>query len=468
MRIHAILILAFLGIIPLHANIIHVPADAPSIQEAVQGANTFDTILLAPGIYQENIALEKALCIASHYILTGDQSFIFKTIIDGQATTVFGIFGPSNDFTSIIGLTIRNGEDGIMAKAPFHLDYCFITGCEDGIDYESGSAGTCLNSVFQGNLDDGIDLDGSLGTLLIQGNIIAGNDNDGIEIRLHPHQGDTALCMISNNWIFNNGEDGIQFIDYPDTSHRVYVLERNLIYDNAMAGIGLMDNGETDEDYRGAAIPEPIFLFNNTIANHPYALSGGANLYAINTLFVNAGIAGIRRMTGSSRLSHCLFHGNAKDLEEVDIAGTSLYYEDPLLDIKLAPQEGSPCIDHGTAIFLVDSDTILHLSREEFTGDAPDLGAVEFSSFQTAIPPEKGSNLHVYQNPCRDYLIISGIQGNSPSQVDIRLLDARGREMELITEDGDMLILDTSQLSPGVYFLHPVNETDKSCCIIRI
>ena len=77
-------------------------------------------------------------------------------------------------------------------------------------------------------------------------------------------------------------------IDYPDLSDRFLLIERNLIQGNAMAGLGLMDNGDTSEDYRAASIPERIHVYNNTFVDNDHALTGGDNLIALNNLFVNS------------------------------------------------------------------------------------------------------------------------------------------------------------------------------------
>lgn len=79
--------------------------------------------------------------------------------------------------------------------------------------------------------------------------------------------------MIRGNQMYGNGEDGIQFIDYAGISNRHYHVVGNDIYDNDMAGIGCMDNEETDEDYRAARIPEPIVLENNRIRGNQRDLS---------------------------------------------------------------------------------------------------------------------------------------------------------------------------------------------------
>jgi hypothetical protein len=53
-------------------------------------------------------------------------------------------------------------------------------------------------------------------------------------------------------------EDGIQIIDYPATSNRVFRLERNEIRNKADVGLGVMGDGNTVENYSGYSMPERV------------------------------------------------------------------------------------------------------------------------------------------------------------------------------------------------------------------
>jgi hypothetical protein len=53
------------------------------------------------------------------------------------------------------------------------------------------------------------------------------------------------------------------------------------------AGIGMMDDGITRKDYRGAPIPEPIYLLNNTISGCQYGITGGATLLVLYNIVQN-------------------------------------------------------------------------------------------------------------------------------------------------------------------------------------
>lgn len=88
-----------------------------------------------------------------------------------------------------------------------------IRECSDGVDYERGSGGLISESVFEANRDDGIDLDADV-AVVIERSVIRNNRQDGIEIRLMPWDGEVREVVIRGNHIHGNGEDGIQFIDY--------------------------------------------------------------------------------------------------------------------------------------------------------------------------------------------------------------------------------------------------------------
>src|SRR6516164_7182077 len=65
-------------------NTIKVPADQPTIQAAINAANSGDTVLVSPGTYYENINFNgKAITVTS-------SDGAAKTIIDGRATPAVG------------------------------------------------------------------------------------------------------------------------------------------------------------------------------------------------------------------------------------------------------------------------------------------------------------------------------------------------------------------------------------------
>jgi PKD repeat protein len=66
-------------------GIINVPVDQPSIQAGIDAATSLiDTVLVAPGIYPENIIFNgKLIVVSSHFLFDSDPQYIFNTVIDG-------------------------------------------------------------------------------------------------------------------------------------------------------------------------------------------------------------------------------------------------------------------------------------------------------------------------------------------------------------------------------------------------
>jgi pectin methylesterase-like acyl-CoA thioesterase len=142
------------------AATIRVPADQGTIQAAIDSARNGDVVLVLPGVYTENVRLEgKTITLASRFLNTRESKDIEKTVIDGAGKTAVEVkkVGPE---TRIVGLTIRNGDDGILCSSKIQILNNRIINNTDGIDYEGGG-GICRSNLFQGNRDDGVDLDGS-------------------------------------------------------------------------------------------------------------------------------------------------------------------------------------------------------------------------------------------------------------------------------------------------------------------
>ncbi len=244
--------------------IIRVPDDQPTIQAAIDVALDGDVVLVAPGTYYEQLLLAgKTITLASHFYSTGNHDFIAQTIIDGQGGIGIDVDSTMGPDTKISGFTIQNSIDGIYVDAKLTVENNIISSNNDGVDYKNGGGGLLRNNIFELGTDDGIDINHA-NDIVIEDNIVRYNEGDGMEIRIHDYIGPTRNIYIRNNLILENLSDGIQIIDYPGQSDRVFHIEGNLFDGNLQVGLGLMDNAESGEDYRAASITDRIHLFNNT------------------------------------------------------------------------------------------------------------------------------------------------------------------------------------------------------------
>jgi hypothetical protein len=354
---------------------IHVPEDQPTIQSGIDAAGDGDLILISPGFYSENLILDgKIVTLASLLYSTGQTDYAEQTIIDGSGDTVIKV-GTYCDDTNIVGLTIQNGEDGIFVLSKINISENIIINNVDGVDYEGGG-GLCSNNFIADNRDDGVDLDFATAATITD-NVIQDNGDDGIEIRLHEYSGLVLHIDINQNIISGNDEDGIQLIDYPDLSDRIFRIERNIFVDNVMAAIGFMADGNTVEDFSGAPIPERVYLINNTFVGNNYGVTGGANLIVLNNIFTDTANSSLKNVSVDSLASYNLFWNNGMDYETSNIDLANTLFDDPLLDSDYFLMFGSPAIDAGTSSFDWQGERVLDMPETSYSGSAPDMGAYE-------------------------------------------------------------------------------------------
>jgi hypothetical protein len=352
---------------------LRVPEHHPTIQSAIDAASTGDVIDVAPGTYAENLTIDTGVTLRARIHDPADPRNN-TVVLDGGGETVVDIPPGIGTPPELIGFAIRNGEDGIHAESPYTVRFSLFTGSKDHIDNEEGAGGLVADNVFEGSGDDAIDIDHPMRDVTLDGNLILGSEDDGIEIRLHDDAiSDRADIVIRDNQIVQSDEDGIQLIDYPEVTNRRITIERNLIRASVMAGIGLMDNGETEEDFRAASIPERIHVFHNTLVANDHGISGGDNLIAVNNIFLGHGLA-LKKVDGDSIVSHSLFWANTTDSLGSAVDAATTLRSDPALDGAYLPGSGSPAIDAGTARFEWSGELVLDRPGSAYRGSAPDLG----------------------------------------------------------------------------------------------
>jgi len=101
-----------------------VPSDYRTIQEAIDSAAPGDTVLVAPGRYQENIRFRgKGIVVASEYLMKRDPALVQRTIIDGSHpahadTASVVMFVEQEDTTAVLlGFTITGGKGTVWTDA---------------------------------------------------------------------------------------------------------------------------------------------------------------------------------------------------------------------------------------------------------------------------------------------------------------------------------------------------------------
>jgi hypothetical protein len=356
---------------PSAAPVILVPEDQPTIAAAVAAAPDGAIIDVAPGTYLETVTVDRSITIRGRVPDPADPRNN-TTTLDGGGSTPITIAPGLSPGPTISGLQIRNGPDGIKVSSPATIEGNSFVGNGDHIDYSPGGGGVCRNNVFQGSSDDSVDVDHLLRDLTVEGNLILDSGDDGIEMRLQDDSiAVTAHAVFRGNQIVGSREDGIQLIDYYTLTNRVIRIEGNLIRNSTKAGIGLLDDAVTTEDFRAASILEPIRVINNTLVANDHGISGGDDLVAVNNILVGH-VLGMKDVDGGSIASHNLFWNNLTDT--VGSVVDASMVADPLLDAGYGLSAGSPAIDAGVARFDRNGEVVLDLPPGAYAGAAPDLG----------------------------------------------------------------------------------------------
>lgn len=315
---------AFVLCAPAHSAVVNVPADFPTIQQAVSAAGFTDTVLVAPGVYQENVSvLGKSITLASHFLLDGNPAHVLNTVIDASQ--------PSHPDTGS-AIILNNTSNAVV---------CGFT--------LTGGTGTRWLDVSDGNYfreGGGILTEG--GNPTIRDNVIIGNraidkststSAGGGGIRC----GFGAVAQVVHNvFAYNEGLYGGAVVFF----HHLSSFRNNVVYRNH----GGQDFGGGGVWY-AASLGTSTFTNNSFTGNHSALDGGGVLLWNVTAHLVNNIVYGnssvssgpqIRLRTGAAASTV-----NYSDVEG-GFAGTANLNVDPMMAWPLPYlQATSPCIDTG-------------------------------------------------------------------------------------------------------------------------
>ena len=439
----ATVLIMSLSLHPVKAQIINVPSDFLTIALAVQNATAGDTIILAPGTYNENsMNITIPLTISSQWILEGDESFIDQTIVNPAGSKLFSV---TADDVEISGLKITNGDHTLDINGRVSIKYNHLVSNSDGVSMESNGGGYVGYNLIENNYtgDDCIDLDitknGS--DILIEYNQLYNANDDGIEIRLFDVPNQNIHYEIRHNTISGCTKAGIQLISYDIFTGKVFDIHHNIIQ-TCKSGIGCMEGANTSEDMSGASLmDELVYLYNNTLLNNQTGATGGNSMIAINNIVADNTSGGFKRFGANSLIANNLFFNNANN-DLIEINGTAEQYdnifsEDPLLDeTTLIPGTNSPCIDAGLDKLTLDGIPVIEISTEDYMGSAPDIGAIETEGTPAIVQSFFASGDHHIMNYPNPFQLTTNIvlMVSQTGDVRVDIYDMTGRQIQTLDE----------------------------------
>lgn len=182
------------------AQVLRVPQDAATIQEAIDAVADGGTILVAAGTWRGNLFVKKSLTLRG----LGKTPDDVEIVAEDQGCPVILLRGLNPDIEVQLG----------------HLT---ITGA---------SIGSCRDDLSGATVGDGV---GVLGTahLVLSDVIISGNQNDGL------HAQDNASVTVFGSRITDNGDTGLLALD--EATVDVFTSE---ISGNGAHGLGTSSSGD--------------------------------------------------------------------------------------------------------------------------------------------------------------------------------------------------------------------------------
>jgi len=416
------------------AKIINIPSDHTTIHDGIDAATHGDTVLVQPGIYSPISFNGKNIVLGSLFLTTGDTSYISNTVIKCDTVYAVVVFKDGEDSTAeLTGFTITNG------------------GRKGGI-YCRGTSPTLRNLIVRENFAWYGDAAGGI-SCVDSSNVILEN------IKIYENNGWVSgggiYCKNSkmglvNVKIFDNECTGLEGGAINCDSSKMNLLN-----------VTICGNMRSAITCQGNSI---MNLVNVTIADHNdprlgtiWVWSEITKINIVNSILWNDSDVEIYGYSDMVDVYYSDVKGGYQGIGNIDTY--PIFVDTANGDYRL--QEGSPCIDAGTALFIWEGDTLVNMEPSEYIGIAPDIGAFEHGDpssieVESYIAPSIYSLSQNYPNPFNPS---TTIKYSLPKSADVRIVvyNTTGQKIQTLVSQkaaagSHQVEFNAENLSSGVYF----------------
>ncbi|MDQ3693016.1 MAG: right-handed parallel beta-helix repeat-containing protein [Chloroflexota bacterium] len=407
--------------------VVNVPAELPTIQAAIDAVADGGIVLVAPGVYRENLDFH------GRRIEVRSADGPISTVIDGGGAGPVVTFDQSETrATSLRGFTVRNGNPGgfrISGASPTITGNLVTanTAYEGGGFLITGSSALIEDNVVRGNTagyggGGGFHL-GSTSGLEVVGNTIEHNTA--------PKGGGMALFTALDALILNNvfrgnratiwGGGAIEIVNYSWP-----LISQNVFVDNESVASGGALDILVPVGAQGAVLANNTLVGNRAPAGS--AVHSGGDWFAVNNIFSGPSTVDVVRCQGS--ISGRFFYNdvyNGTDTPFRWCPDTTGIVGNISVDPRLGPDfgltQGSPAIDAGhddpliPLLFATDANGAARVVDGNGDGTAAaDLGAFEWPGAGLPAPRHSIPGAYHPLSPVRILDTRSGL-GAGPGKV---------------------------------------------------